>query len=325
MTTKKRRRLISDEPGRGRPFVLNNKVHKLESLSNYPAKLVLRAFSHNSLEQLTKEYPYIKILDMSSCSPIDAFSLQTISEKWIKRVSVLNLQYCDFITDNLLDILLGGTTAVLPHLRNINLSYTNITDLGVRLIVNKCPNLKIVNMNACRSITNLSVSMMAQHYSQISELKVEGCNNITDYGVQILAQQLKSNLRLLDLNDCSNITDQIFQYLCFYCPNLKYLYLRGTKITAETVLQFTTRFQLKSLNIQGIPISDAELFHIGYFQKQLEMLDISFCHSVTSTGLLGLLSGCTYLKVLYLFGTTSNIPESDFTALRTFSKTQLFY
>jgi len=320
MTTKKRRRLISDEP---RSFVLN-KVRKLESHRIYPA-IELRAFPHNSLEQLIKEYPFIKLLDMSSCSPLDANSLQIISEKWIKSITFLNLRYCEFITDNLLDILLGSTTTVLPTLRNINLSHTNITDLGVRLIVNKCPNLKIVNMNACRSITNLSVSMIAQHCTHISELNVEGCNNITDYGVQILAQQLKSNLRLLDLNDCSNITDQIFQYLCFYCPNLKYLYLRGTKITGEAVLQFSERFELKGLNLQGLSISDAELFHIGNFQKQLEMLDISYCHSVTSMGLLGLLSALsTNLKVLYLFGTTS-IPTEDLTSLRTFSKTQLFY
>jgi len=310
MTTKKRRRLLSEEHCQlasiaKRQNLLSKTID--ETATTKSRTLELRNFSqlnnHKALEQLVREQSP-KNLDMSCCFQLDMESLKTIFEKWGKNLISLNLEYCDFITDNTLAVLLGGPqpkSVVLP-LRRINLSHTNISDLGILFLVQRCPKLKHIILKACHSITNTSLSLIAQHCQHISSLNFAECSTITDYGVQIIAQQSKTNLGLLDLNDCPGITDQIFQYLCFYCPNLKQLRIRGTRVSADGILHMVSTLALTELNVHGLEISDDLLRHIGYHQKKLQILDISFCYGVTAAGIRTLLKGCPMLRELHLFG-----------------------
>jgi len=206
----------------------------------------------------------------------------------------------------LLTLLLLGSVAnpkknaELSKLREINLSYTSITDFGVRLLVSVCPNLQTITLKSC-AITDLSLSIIAQRCRSLKELIVADCNLITDFGVQIIAQQLKDNLQVIDLNDCQKITNGIFQYLCFFCPELKCLRIRNTKITYEG-LQGVVRFKLEELNLHGLPVTDSLIFQLVQHQQQLEILDISFCHLVTTTAIKEILNSCQRLRELHLFG-----------------------
>jgi len=321
MTTKKRRRLLSEEPCQlALSAKRQNQTRKTtdESHCEIPTRsraLVLRnipQLSNQTLEHLVLDQP-ITSLDMSCCFQLDVESFVTIHEKWGKTLISLNLEYCNYITDiTLATLLCGGKpiSAVLP-LRKINLSHTNISDLGIRFLVQRCPKLKSITLKACHSITNVSLSTIAQHCQNISELNIAECNNITDYGVQIIAQQSKSNLNLLDLNDCPKITDQVFQYLCFYCPNLKQLRIRGTRISADGIVHLTSALALTELNLHGLEITDDLLCHIGYHQKRLQILDISFCYKSTIAGLRALLKGCMMLRELHVFGNNLTFCEID--------------
>jgi len=324
MTTKKRRRLLSEEPCQlasiaKRQNLLNKTGDETVATAKNSRNLELRnipQLNHKALEQLVRDQSP-KHLDMSCCFQLDMESLKSIFEKWGKNLISLNLEYCDFITDNTLAVLLGGPlqkSAVLP-LRRINLSHTNISDLGIRFLVQRCPKLKHITLKACHSITNTSLSLIAQHCQHVSSLNFAECSNITDYGVQIIAQQSKTNLSLLDLNDCPGITDQIFQYLCFYCPNLKQLRIRGTHISADGILHMVSTLALTELNVHGLEISDDMLRHIGYHQKKLQILDISFCHGVTATGIRTLFKGCPMLRELHLFG-NNNLTSCEIDSLR---------
>jgi len=249
-------------------------------------------------------------LDLGCCFQLDVESFRILSEKWLKTLISLNLEYCS-ITDNTLATLLGEPQSAVLPLRKINLSYTNISDLGIRLLVQRCPKLKSITLKACRSITNVSLSLIAQHCQNISELNVAECTFIGNYGVQIIAQQAKTKLGLLDLNDCPEITDQVFQYLCFYCPNLKLLRIRGTSISADGILYLTSILDLTELNLHGLKITDDLLRHIGYHQKKLQILDISFCYALSVTGFRALLKGCIMLRELHVFGNNLTFCEID--------------
>jgi len=256
---------------------------------------------------------HIKCLDMGSCFQLDVESLRILFEKWGKSILSLNLQYCHFITDSDLAILLGGRThkhVELP-LRKINLSHTNITDLGIRLLVQRCPKLTSITLKACQSITNKSLSIIAQYCKNITELNISECSTITDYGVQIILQQAKTNLSLLDLNDCQGITDSILHYLCFYCPNLKQLRLRGTHISARGIIHVVSKLALNELNVHGLDISDEVLHHLGYHLKTLQILDLSFCYAITVAAIRMLLKGCPMVKELYLFGIPLTLCDID--------------
>jgi len=321
MTTKKRRRLLSEEPCQLALCAKRQNHSRKATTDDSPEiptrsrTLVLRNIpqrSNQTLEHLDLDQP-ITSLDMSCCFQLDVESFKIIYEKWGKTLISLNLEYCNSVTDITLGTLLGGgqpKSAVLP-LRKINLSHTNISDLGIRFLVQRCPKLKSITLKACHSITNVSLSMIAQHCQNISELNVAECSNITDYGVQIIAQQSKSNLYLLDLNDCPEITDQLFQYLCFYCPNLKQLRIRGTRITTDGILHLTSTLALTELNLHGLEVTDDLLCHIGYHQKKLQILDISFCYKSTVAGLRALLKGCMILRELHVFGKNLTFCEID--------------
>jgi len=256
------------------------------------------------LHHLTMDYPSLKHLDASSCS-FDIPTIHIIEEKWIRQLKTINLAYCVCMNDRLLSLLLLGNNRTHPYpkllkLQEINLSFTSITDYGVRLLVSLCPNLKHINLKGC-SITDLSLSVIAQHISSLKELVVAECSEITDFGVSIVAQQGKENLRLLDLNDCCRITNGIFTYLCFFCTELKCLRLRNTQITNEG-LQSLTHLKLDELNLDGLPVTDTLLFQLLQNQDQFKIVDLSFCHSVTTSAIIALLGTCGSLRELYLFG-----------------------
>jgi len=279
---------------------------------------------HQQQQHLQQQLPQhqqqslIKTLDMGSCfQNMDTLPLRIIHEKWMKTVLSLNLEYCQNLTDGDLAVLLGceencppNPSATLP-LRKINLSHTNITDLGIRVLVQRCPKLKRITLKACQSITNKSLSMIAQHCKNIAELNIAECRNITDYGVQIILQQSKTNLSLLDLNDCSGVTDSILPYLCYYCPNIKQLRLRGTHLSAQAISHTVSKLALTELNVHGLDICDEVLHQFGYHLKKLQTLDLSFCYSLTVTGLRALLKGCPMLRELHLFGINLTQCEID--------------
>jgi len=288
----KHRRIISNE---------NDKHRQYLSLRD----VCTTSLDSTRIQNFIIDYPNLKYLDISRF-PLDTAIIQIIHEKWINQLVSINLEYSVCMNDRLLTLLLLGSVAnpkknaELSKLREINLSFTSITDYGVRLLVSVCPNLQSITLKSC-AITDLSMSIIAQRCRSLKELIVADCNLITDFGVQIIAQQLKDNLQVIDLNDCQKITNGIFQYLCFFCPELKCLRIRNTKITTEG-LQGVVRFKLEELNLHGLPVTDSLIFQLVQHQQQLEIMDLSFCHLVTATAIKEILNSCQRLRELHLFG-----------------------
>jgi len=213
----------------------------------------------------------------------------------------LNLSYCNYLTDEDVTLLLGapGTFPV----RNISLSHTSITDEGIKYIVRKCPQLTSINLQACYNLTDLSLSLIAQHCKNVSELVLSGCHLISDTGAQLVAQEAKSNLILLDLNECTRITDKTLGYLGYYCPNVSFLRLKNTSVTPAFLAKLLPRLRITELNVQGIPITDSFLFHLAHFQHAtLRILDVGFCYHISIDGITRIVEEVNYLSDFSLFG-----------------------
>jgi len=197
---------------------------------------------------------------------------------------------------------------------NINFSYTNISDFGMRNVAHNCPNLKIVKLQGMRNISNVTLSMLAKHCNKIFELDVQDCPGISDYGVKLISQECKG-MENLNLSGCVNITDEIVPYLAYYSKGLKQLNLRDTKITSKGVLQLVNSLPLlEVLKIPNIRVSDEDLAPI-LVNRKIRILDLSFCYGVSISMIEKLIEFCPITEI-HLFGCISSEDKNRISSVR---------
>jgi len=225
----------------------------------------------------------------------------------------LNLSCCNYATDEDVALLMDFD---IPNanLRFLDLSYTQVTDTAIAAISTKCPNLSSVNLSGCPQISDVSLSYLAQNCKKLQSLVVSGCTRIGDIGVQLIAQETKSHLRVLDLNDCSLVSDKALVFLGHYCPNLSCLRLRNTKLSVSVLFKLLSRLHLSELNVQGLQITDNLLAVLTRLQQTLKILDLSFCSRVTLPGIKHVIAKLEFLSELHAFGLT--VPDVDLEKLR---------
>lgn len=247
----------------------------------------------------------VKHLDLTGCFSLSHEALPQITKLWGQSLLSLNLECCDNLLQNT-----HLTTPNTSHLvlRSLNLSNSLVTDQGVRYFATRSPELTHLNLQGCPNITDLSLSVVAQFCKKLKVINISGCSKITNYSLQLLAQECKENLQEINANECKGITSEggnLFNYLAFFCPNLKRLMLRDTKVTGAELVRLCSAKKISfiELNLQGLSsLTDEDLYAIAESQPYLEVLHLSFCYRVTLRGLQYLAARCLNLLELHLFG-----------------------
>uniref|UniRef100_A0A6B2LBN3 F-box/LRR-repeat protein 15-like leucin rich repeat domain-containing protein n=1 Tax=Arcella intermedia TaxID=1963864 RepID=A0A6B2LBN3_9EUKA len=238
--------------------------------------------------------------------------MRMLSDNNIFDVEVINFEYCTRLSDQHLRVLLRNPCTTV---QSINLSFTNITDLGIHLLAKQCPNLTSINLKCCAHVSSKGLSAIAQYCARIERLNVAECQQVSDLGIQLIAQQSKTNLKSIDLSHCKLITDSIFHYLCFHCPNLDTLKLQGTSVTSQGIDAALAMLALVELNVNGTDISRSTLQLLGkHSGDKLKCLDIGFCYKVEGLDVRELLGTCRNLTELLMFGCLEN--EEELRALK---------
>jgi len=225
----------------------------------------------------------------------------------------MNLSCCNYLTDEDLSLLMDYHLPN-PHLRCLDLSFTQVTDTGIASISTKCPNLSSINLSGCLSITDVTLSYLAQNCKKLQSLVLSGCPRVGDIGIQLIAQEVKHHLRILDLNDCSRISDKALVYLGHYCPSLTCLRLKNTGISVPVFFKLLSRLHLTELNIQSLPATDSFLFALTRLQPTLKIIDLSFCSRISLVGLKHTVEKLEFLCELHIFG--SSVQDLDVEQLR---------
>lgn len=187
------------------------------------------------------------------------FIFNSLIRRGIRKVQVLSLRR------TLKDVVFG-----LPQLESLNLSGCyNVTDLNLgHSFSADLPNLKVLDLSLCKQITDTSLSRIAQHLKNLEVLELGGCSNITNTGLLLIAWGLKK-LRHLNLRSCWHISDQGIGHLAGL-----------SKETAEG------NHQLEYLGLQDCQrLSDESLKHISEGLPSLRSINLSFCVSITDSGL----------------------------------------
>lgn len=183
----------------------------------------------------------------------------SLVKRGIKKIQILSLRR------SLKDVVIG-----VPNMISLNLSGCyNVSDVNLgHAFSMDLQNLKELDLSLCKQITDSSLGRIATHLKNLEVLELGGCCNLTNTGLLLIAWGLKK-LKRLNLRSCWHISDQGIGHLAGL-----------SKETAEGNLE------LEYLGLQDCQrLSDEALGHIAQGLKSLKSINLSFCVSVTDSGL----------------------------------------
>jgi F-box/leucine-rich repeat protein 14 len=191
-------------------------------------------------------------------------------KRGIKRVQVLSLK------KSLRELVNG-----LPNLESLNLSGCyNLSDFALESAFSKeVPSLKVLNLSLCKDVTDSSLRRITINCRNVEVLDLAGCSKITNHSLFYISMLKK--VKKLNLRSCRQISDYGIGDLC------------------NISVQENTR-SLEDLCLQDCQkLSDESLRHISAGLPNLDKINLSFCVSITDTGLKSL-SKLTTLRDLNL-------------------------
>ncbi|XP_022234997.1 F-box/LRR-repeat protein 14-like [Limulus polyphemus] len=183
----------------------------------------------------------------------------SLVRRGIRRIQVLSLRR------SLRDVVLG-----VPNLKSLNLmGCYNLSDPWVsHALVHDMPALTELNLSMCKQITDSSLGRIAQHLQYLEYLDLAGCCNITNTGLLLVAWGLR-RLRSLNLRSLRHVSDTGIGHLAGLTPEA----VDGTVALEHLGLQDCQK------------LTDVALRHVSLGLHQLKSINLSFCASVTDSGL----------------------------------------
>lgn len=187
----------------------------------------------------------------------------SLVRRGIKKVQVLSLR------KSLRELVNG-----IPNLESLNLSGCyNLSDSALDTAFNRdIPSLKILNLSLCKEVTDNSLGRIATHCKNLQDLQLGGCTKITNTGLLLISWGLK-NIKSLNLRSCWQISDHGIGHLA----GINSQPGGGAGAGATT---------LERISLQDCQkLTDESLNHIAVGLPSVQAINLSFCVSVTDTGL----------------------------------------
>ncbi len=195
-------------------------------------------------------------LHLRKSNPIMILSLV---RRGIRQVQVLSLR------KSLRDVVQG-----MPALSLLDLSGCyNLSDSVLETGFNRTiSSLTSINLSLCKELTDNSLGRIATHCKNLEILDLGGCTKITNTGLLLISLGLRK-LVSLNLRSCWQITDTGLSHL--------------SRTDGE---ERTERLVLENLVLQDCQkLSDESLRYISEGFKSLRRINLSFCASITDTGM----------------------------------------
>ena len=198
------------------------------------------------------------------------------------RPTVLSVRNCWLLTNASFFKIANS----MPNLTKLDLhSCWEITTAGIEAITSRCTKLQTLELGNCRKIDDESVELISK-LPYIKHLGFSYCKNLTDQSMMYLSA-LKTSLKSLNLQRCSGITDQGFvrSMGIFEWRNLEILNLADCSfLTDEAIKSVCTACPvLKNLNLSFCcALSEEAITVISKNAFRLQKLDLSYCGNAVS-------------------------------------------
>ncbi|XKL63036.1 hypothetical protein PGB90_005400 [Kerria lacca] len=208
-----------------------------------------------------------------------------ISDEAVGAVAQLLPSLCEFSLQayHLTDAALGYFTSKQRDCLNILKLHScwEITNDGIRNVVESLPNLTILSLSGCTKISDDAIEIISESLKKLRSLDLSWCPRITDLALEVIACDMTA-LQQLSLDRCVNITDIGVGYLSTM-PTLKVLFLRWcSQLRDNGVHHLSTMQSLQVLSLAGCPLLTMGGLCSLTQMKNLRELELTNCPATTS-------------------------------------------
>ena len=281
--------------------------------------------------------PNLKSLSIKSCKYITDIGIQYIAIGCPNLETIdISRSPTDQHGGNITDQVLADLTQACTKLKDINISFCqNVGDLGFESIAENCPGVHTIRAAGCSQLTDKSVSIVSSELSHLRTLNLDGCLNLTvvffskalsniclreistenchrisDLNMKtteipailpsLSAYRIQSRVRHLTMSDCTKVDDGFVINLSDFCPELKFLDVRGChKLTDKAIDVLVKKCTLlEKLDISGgsarqaaMKLTDASCSSIAEYCKRLKHLCIAKNPNITLKTFVDLFDG----------------------------------
>jgi len=158
-------------------------------------------------------------LNLQDCQKLSDISLRYISQGL--QIQTLNLSFCANISDSGMKSL-----AKISSLKSLNLrSCDNISDIGVGYLAEGCVGLQSLDVSFCERVSDRAMVHIASGLFNLRTLSLAACK-ISDEGISKICKTLV-DLHILNIGQCSTITDISIEHIAARLHQLEYIDLYG--------------------------------------------------------------------------------------------------
>ncbi|KAG7385334.1 hypothetical protein PHYPSEUDO_001636 [Phytophthora pseudosyringae] len=219
-------------------------------------------------------------LDISFCTVITDLGLAAVG-KYCNRLVRLKMAHCSQIRD-------VGVEAIVrtnQRLEELSLSFSLEVELCVQLgnsalkylatmLVNPAK-LRRLNIGGCRRIGDEGLLEILKVCSGLQKVNLRLCDRMTDLSLRTLTHNCL-DLETLNVEELDSLSYKVFAF--------------DQEGDGRGVVDKNLLLKMRSLNLSGCTsLNDLSLGHLGHRAKAMESLNISACTDLTDRGLLWLL------------------------------------
>ncbi|KAL3667927.1 hypothetical protein V7S43_006804 [Phytophthora oleae] len=248
------------------------------------------------VEAIVRTNSRLEELSLSFCERISDRCFLTIG-KSCPGLASLEVELCVQLGNNALKYL--AMMLVNPtKLRRLNIAgCRRIGDEGLLELLKVCTGLQKVNLRQCDRMTDLSVRSLTHNCLELDTLNVEELDALS-YRIFVFDQEgdgrgvvdknLLAKLKSLNLSGCAGLNDLSLGHLGHRSKNIEYLNLSAcTELTDQGLLWLLD-----------------DMFDRSAGGTNITHIDVSYCPSMTSTGIHKVVLCCPALVSLNLSGCT---------------------
>ncbi|CAN7114610.1 unnamed protein product [Brassica rapa subsp. narinosa] len=267
-----------------------------------------RAMTENAITEFLKRSPY-GFPSLTRLSLQGAFCLTDNALALISRsaplLRVVNLCDCSLLTFQAVKILADyfGST-----LRGLNIGgCQGIKPCDVfRISLSRFEKLSSLSVAGLEGIHDVVVEFCTSRGSSLTDLSLASCVGVND-GTLWTVGRYCPNLEALDISELDSLTDASLKEITDGCRSLRSVKFTRNRFSDEGVAAFleVCGGSINNLSLNNVRnVGQETAISLAKYCKRLHYLDLSWCRKLTEEELRQIMSCCSLLRSLKLFGWT---------------------
>ncbi|XP_051114758.1 F-box/LRR-repeat protein 3 [Andrographis paniculata] len=247
------------------------------------------------LEYIGKGCPSLKVLDVSRCDRLSTSALGSIIKGHCCLLQ-LHASYC--FSD--LRLAISNQFMDLKKLNVLRIDGARVSDSTLGIISKTCRFLSEIGLSKCR-VTDAGIVQLVNGCTNLKVLNLTCCSDLTDDAIFAVANYCQG-LLCLQLECCNLLTERSLDYLASRCFLLKEIDLTDCSGVNDIGLKYLSKCtELKSLKLGlCMNITDKGLSYIASNCFEIREMDVYRCAGIGDDGIAALSHGCKKLQKLIL-------------------------